>query len=116
MSSDPSPGQVPRLDPGYAAALQAAVTEKLAVQTCEVVLRSAAESGDDNGDAVAAMLALLGLPEERRRRIMLHPTFRFWPQGMRRASRAELDAVRRGVHLGGAGAARTDVTWLAAVD
>lgn len=91
MSDEAVPaGLVARMDPAYATALQNAVVDQLGEQTREVVLY-----GEPDVEAFAAMLALLGLPMEQRRAIMLHPTFRFWLQGMRRASVAGLEPVRR---------------------
>jgi HEXXH motif-containing protein len=97
MSIDPSlAAQATRLDPAYATALQGAVIDKLARQTEEVVMQAATAEGD----AFAAMLALLALPEAERRPIMLHPSFRFWVQAMRRTSLpecavAQQDLLRR---------------------
>jgi hypothetical protein len=83
----------PELNPSASISLQRAVLRKIEAQMEAVVLPHTGES--ESGDAFPAMRVLLSLPEERRWRIMLHPSFRFWLQAMRRSSLPELAAIRR---------------------
>jgi hypothetical protein len=83
----------PELNSSASISLQRAVLRKIEAQTEAIVLRHAGES--ESAEEFPAMRVLLSLPEERRLRIMLHPSFRFWLQAMRRTSLPELAAIRR---------------------
>lgn len=82
-----------RIDAVATNALQSAVCEKLIDQTQQVVLGYVKDTSDPS--ALAGLQALLDLPDDRRKRIILHPVFRYWLQAMRRTSRGEYAELRQ---------------------
>lgn len=84
----------PEIGREYTAALQASVTRKLVTQTEEVVCQQVAASPEDSW-AVSALSALLALPDDRRMAVVLHPSFRFWLQAMRRTTGEQFRSLRK---------------------
>ncbi|MBV6323429.1 aKG-HExxH-type peptide beta-hydroxylase [Duganella violaceipulchra] len=79
----------PEPEPAFSSRIQDAVVERLAAMSRESILMHAAATADC--DAMAWHAVLEGLAPERRRAVMLHPTFRYWLQGMRRSVRTGPD-------------------------
>src|SRR5689334_1029478 len=83
----------PDIVPSNSESLQDAVADKLLIQA-ETTILANADGITQPADALAALVALRNLPHERRKRIVLHPSFRYWLQALRRTSREEDSAHR----------------------
>jgi hypothetical protein len=76
----------PAINTRQSQCLQETVAECLLIQVEEIAARPKSEEG---ADTLAAAICLRQLPPERRQRVVLHPSFRFWLQAVRRMSRLE---------------------------
>jgi HEXXH motif-containing protein len=94
----------PQIDPTATDWLQTAVTRKLMTQVEETILTTA-EFSPEPTETLAALMALRVFPLERQRRIILHPTFRYWLQAMRRINPEDLQQRKRFVRQ------ITDFVW-----
>jgi HEXXH motif-containing protein len=84
----------PGIDVAATKSLQSAVADKLMVQAEDAVLQFVIETSDP-GQALKSLQALGDLPRERRDKVLLHPSFRYWLQAMRKTSRGEQTELRR---------------------
>jgi HEXXH motif-containing protein len=82
-----------KIDTAASKVLQEAVRNKLITQTEQAIVEYSALSGDSQ--PLAALQALLDLPADRQERVVLHPSFRFWLQVIRRASTGDTLGLRR---------------------
>lgn len=83
----------PRIDVGATKLLQSAVADKLMKQAEETVLQFVVATSNP-GQALTSLRALGDLPRESRDKVLLHPSFRYWLQAMRKTSRGEQAELR----------------------
>lgn len=83
----------PRIDAAAARSLQSTVADKLMVQVEKAVLQFLIETSHP-GQILVSLQTLRDLPRERRDRVLLHPSFRYWLQAMRRMSQGEQTELR----------------------
>ncbi len=76
-----------QIDSAVSKVLQDAVCDRLMKQAEEVLL-SYALSCPNPGSSLVGLQALSSLPSERRNCVLLHPSFRYWLQAVRRTSRS----------------------------
>src|SRR5262245_9075533 len=77
----------PDIDPAVSNALQGNVASQLLNKTHDVILASAEKTTEEAFKSLTVFNALSNLSAERQKLILLHPTFRYWLQAMRRTSR-----------------------------